>query len=373
MKKSTRVSQAVVAAVTVLAVGATGVYAASHGNPVGSSSDELSTGHPEQVLIAQPGGHWEQRGADGISSHLESWSRGSMMPGERSSRSYVIRNMDARAGTWRVSVGEPELSDNTFLAVGSEATSLGLTDPDVAPEAAPEIPEQPDTWLVGPGTAELEGLQSTAPGSLLAEVSIGSCEAAAITDWVEFPDVTDHYYMDASTRPKLHATFIPATGEPDEFVDGNCDSASVPPTSAVTPPPTTAVPPPTSEVTPPPSSTAAPGSSLGSSDSSGSSERCHSAVTSVAAMLGTLALFGVLAAVALPVLWRMISYIDREVQALRAQVPEPLSTWEAEVDRVVQRLSESWFIPAAFGLGVTALAVAACAPPGSSTSSAGTR
>lgn len=379
-----RTGRTAVAVTAALAVVAAGAYVLSENEAAHTADYRLTAGastrigHPEQIRIAEPGGEWTMRGDGSLAEHLDSWSRNSMSPGDVTSRSYVVQNMDARAGTWQVSVGDLEATDNAYLALGNDELPLGVADPtrtaptQTPPEPAAVTPGDTDVrhWLAGAGTQAWEGIGSVGPGTILTEVSLESCEAASFTDWVAFPDVTDDVYMDATAQPKLRVTFTPDSGDPGEFIDGGCAHDTEAPGTPGTPE--------EPENPDQPGSPEQPGPGGGDGDLS--SERCEAAITEVTAMWGLLAVLGAVAVVALPVLQPILSQATAQLRSLNTQVLEALEGSSAA--GAVKRLQGAGSDPAVVGgiavaaalllvLGSGAYVAQSCAPGEGPTSSRG--
>lgn len=181
---------------------------------------------PGQVAIAVPGGEWVGRG--GLTEELSAWSTAGMLPGDRAERTYLVRNLDARPGVWEVRLGDYEISGHGYFGVGAEAGAVpGGEVPDQV--AVPTPGTAGTTWLLGPEASAREGTASAEPGRLLNRIELGSCEAAAVTDWVLFPDVSAAEYQNQAVEPKLQVSFTPAGEDPTEFIDGECDETAGPP------------------------------------------------------------------------------------------------------------------------------------------------
>lgn len=187
-------------------------------------------GVAEQVRFAVPGEQWVERGDEPFAAAMNEWSDTGMSPGAVAQRSYLVRNMDARPGTWTVALGDPVVSENAYFAVGVETGVVGATEAATAPVLA-QVPGAPGSvppgagdahWLAGAETAAREQIIPATGGEVLASVPLDSCGVAVVTDWVVFPDVSDSYYQQASARPNIQVTFTPEGGDPGEYVPGEC-------------------------------------------------------------------------------------------------------------------------------------------------------
>ena len=195
------------------------------------------TGNTEQVRLAEPGKGWVARGDASFVAALGDWTNLRMLPGDVESRTYLVRNMDARPGEWTVSLGTPAVTEDAYFAVGTEtsivpggesgaATAPGTTSADTLPAPTAPGAGHPDaTWLAGPRTQQVEEISAAAQGTSLATVELESCEAAVVTDWVALPDVTDSRFAGQEVQPNITVSFTPREGDADEFVDGDCDAA----------------------------------------------------------------------------------------------------------------------------------------------------
>ncbi|MGP6174740.1 hypothetical protein [Corynebacterium sp. A21] len=190
----------------------------------GSSGEETPT-EVAQVAIAVPGGQWVGRGE--LTEELAAWSTANMSPGDTAQRTYLVRNLDARAGTWEVRLGDYEISEHGYFGVGTEAQAVsGSAVPGEFEIPAPGPGET--TWLLGTDAAARENLVTAEPGHLLARIEIGSCEVAGLQDSLRFPDVSANEYQGQSVEPKLQVSFTPIGDESQEFIDGECDGAAAP-------------------------------------------------------------------------------------------------------------------------------------------------
>lgn len=191
----------------------------------------------DQVRVATIGGEWVK--PTDPSFVLNDWSNANLLPGDVASRTYLVRNMDKRAGTWTVSIGpDMNVADQGFYAVGAvQGSALPDGQPpstDVTPPAAPTPAPKPTdtsaTWLAGPAivqeqTQKGNSITAAQPGDQLLSITLESCEAVAITDWLGLADsFEDTYPGPQEVNPDISVTFVPNEGSPEEFQDANCDA-----------------------------------------------------------------------------------------------------------------------------------------------------
>lgn len=211
-----------------LAIGGLAVVA-----PQFASAQEDSSA--ERLRVASIDGEWVKPGDPGFAEAMGAWSDEKMVPGNVRSRSYLVRNMDARPGVWTVAVGDNmTMTPKAFFNVGSNGeAAAGGTSPTTAgpaPVAPPApAPTAPDvTWLAGSDIIAEQAtkgnqITSAGPGTKLLTITVESCEAIAVTDWVGVPNSYDDTYPNQQVNPALTVDFVPATGAPEEFQNGYCD------------------------------------------------------------------------------------------------------------------------------------------------------
>ena len=219
---------------TGLALGLTSALVA--GTIITAPAAQAQTGDIDQVRLAEPGKDWVARGDAAFVAALGQWSNPAMAPDDVESRSYLVRNMDARPGTWSVRLGEPAVSEYAYFAVGTGTmtvpggTEAAVDAPatigdDTLPAPPAPAPGQADVdWLAGPGTVDHTDVSAAVAGTELASIELRSCEAGLVTDWVALPDVTDARFAGQDAQPNISVTFTPDEGDPDDFVEGFCDA-----------------------------------------------------------------------------------------------------------------------------------------------------